>query len=251
MLRNIPQNHPRAKSLQIRERLVEGFRNGIVVEEGLIAHGRGEAFDYLIGEKTNKEALQAMRAAVSLIMLAEKPVMSVNGNIASLCPKEIVELSKVTGARIEVNLFYRSMGRELAIEKVLMTNGAKEVLGVGRSASSTIPELMSDRRKVDPDGIYSADVVLIPLEDGDRVEALVKMGKGVIAIDLNPLSRTSQKSHITIVDNVVRAMPKMVRLAKQMRRMKKRELQKIVSEFDNRKNIDAALQHVLDGLVNK
>lgn len=251
MLRNIPQNHPRAKSLQIRERLVEGFRNGIVVEEGLIAHGRGEAFDYLIGEKTNKEALQAMRAAVSLIMLAEKPVMSVNGNIASLCPKEIVELSKVTGARIEVNLFYRSMGRELAIEKVLMTNGAKEVLGVGRSASSTIPELMSDRRKVDPDGIYSADVVLIPLEDGDRAEALVKMGKGVIAIDLNPLSRTSQKSHITIVDNVVRAMPKMVRLAKQMRRMKKRELQKIVSEFDNRKNIDAALQHVLDGLVNK
>lgn len=251
MLRNIPQNHPRAKSLQIRERLVEGFRNGIVVEEGLIAHGRGEAFDYLIGEKTNKEALQAMRAAVSLIMLAEKPVMSVNGNIASLCPKEIVELSKVTSARIEVNLFYRSMGRELAIEKVLMTNGAKEVLGVGRSASSTIPELMSDRRKVDPDGIYSADVVLIPLEDGDRAEALVKMGKGVIAIDLNPLSRTSQKSHITIVDNVVRAMPKMVRLAKQMRRMKKRELQKIVSEFDNRKNIDAALQHVLDGLVNK
>ena len=251
MLRNIPQNHPRAKSLQIRERLVEGFRNGIVVEEGLIAHGRGEAFDYLIGEKTSKEALQAMRTAVSLIMLAEKPVISVNGNIASLCPKEIVELSKVTGASTEVNLFYRSMGRELAIEKVLMTNGAKEVLGVGRSASSTIPELMSDRRKVDPDGIYSADVVFIPLEDGDRAEALVKMGKRVIAIDLNPLSRTSQKSHITIVDNVVRAMPKMVRLAKQMRRMKKKELQKIVGEFDNGKNLDASLQHVLDGLVNK
>jgi 4-phosphopantoate--beta-alanine ligase len=59
---------------------------------------------------------------------------------------------------------------------------------------------MSDRRMVDPDGIYIADVVLVPLEDGDRTEALVKMGKKVIAIDLNPLSRTSQKASITIVE---------------------------------------------------
>ena len=52
MLTNIPYNHPRAGSLHIREMLVEGLRNGIVAHEGLIAHGRGEAFDYLIGEKT-------------------------------------------------------------------------------------------------------------------------------------------------------------------------------------------------------
>ena len=31
-----------------------------------------------------------------------------------------------------------------------------------------------------------ADTVLVPLEDGDRTEALVKMGKTVVAIDLNP-----------------------------------------------------------------
>ena len=41
----IPKNHPRAKSLLIRERLVNGFENGVVAKEGLLAHGRGEAFD--------------------------------------------------------------------------------------------------------------------------------------------------------------------------------------------------------------
>ncbi len=248
MLRNIPANHPRAKSLQIREKLIDGFRNNIVVEEGLIAHGRGEAFDYLIGEKTGKESIAAMRSAVALMLLAKRPVISVNGNVASLCAKEIIELAEVTNSGIEVNLFYRTLGRELAIEKLLLSNGAKEVLGVGSRASETISELMSDRRRVDPDGIYSADIVLVPLEDGDRTEALAKMGKKVIAIDLNPLSRTAQKADVTIVDNVVRAMPKMVRLAKQMKRMKRKELQKI-AEFDNDKNIAASLKIILDGLV--
>ena len=48
----IPKSHPRAKSLYIRERLVHGFDDGLVAKEGLMAHGRGEAFDYLLGEKT-------------------------------------------------------------------------------------------------------------------------------------------------------------------------------------------------------
>jgi 4-phosphopantoate--beta-alanine ligase len=249
MLRNIPANHPRAKSLQIREKLVDGFRNNIVVEEGLIAHGRGEAFDYLIGEKTSRYALNAMKSAVALMLLAKNPVISVNGNIASLCPKDIVELSYVIDAAIEVNLFYRTLGRELAIEKLLASFGVKDILGVGSRASATIPELMSDRRRVDPDGIYAADVVLIPLEDGDRTEALVKMGKKVIAIDLNPLSRTAQKATVTIVDNVVRAMPRMIRLAKSMKRMRRKELFGIVNEFDNSRNIQDSLNHILHGLV--
>ena len=53
---NIPPNHPRAKSLHIRELLVAGFKDGLVVPEGLIAHGRGEAFDYLLGEHTSEAA---------------------------------------------------------------------------------------------------------------------------------------------------------------------------------------------------
>src|SRR6266566_3532976 len=56
------------------------------------------------------------------------------------------------------------------------------------------------------DGIFGADVVLVPLEDGDRAEALVRMGKVVISIDLNPLSRTSQRATIPIVDELTRAI---------------------------------------------
>jgi len=58
-----------------------------------------------------------------------------------------------------------------------------------------------------PEGTGKADLILVPLEDGDRCEALRKMGKTVIAIDLNPLSRTSLMASLTIVDEVTRALP--------------------------------------------
>jgi 4-phosphopantoate--beta-alanine ligase len=248
MLRNIPHSHPRARSLEIRELLVEGFRNGIVVEEGLIAHGRGEAFDYLVGEVTTREAMKAVRAAVALMLLAKRPVISVNGNTACLCAKETVRLAELANARMEVNLFYRTYEREAAIEKVLRAQGAGEIYGVGNRASMTIPELMSDRRRVDPDGIYSADVVLVPLEDGDRTEALVRMGKKVIAVDLNPLSRTSKKAHVTIVDNIVRAMPEMVELAEKFKGLNKNTLQKLVDNFDNTENLEKGMQRILKGM---
>ena len=48
--------------------------------------------------------------------------------------------------------------------------------------------------------------MLVPLEDGDRCEALVALGKQVLVIDLNPLSRTARMAHVTIVDEVTRAM---------------------------------------------
>ena len=51
------------------------------------------------------------------------------------------------------------------------------------------------------------------LEDGDRCEALVAMGKEVIVVDLNPLSRTSTTASVTIVDEVKRAMERMVIMA--------------------------------------
>jgi 4-phosphopantoate--beta-alanine ligase len=47
-------------------------------------------------------------------------------------------------------------------------------------------------------------MVLVPLEDGDRCEALVAMGKQVFVIDLNPLSRTAKTATICIVDDVQR-----------------------------------------------
>ena len=236
----IPSDHPRAKSLCIREMLVNGFRRGIVVPEGLIAHGRGEAYDYLIGERTTKTAQRATKAAAAMMLLSSRPIISVNGNTAALCPNTVVELAEVAGASIEVNIFYRTEEREKAIKAELELHGAKKVLGLGSKASARIPELQSERRRVDPDGIYAADTVLVPLEDGDRTEALIKMNKSVITIDLNPLSRTSRAANITIVDNVVRAMPALVEAARKLRG--NIPLKKITDNYDNSKNLQESLK---------
>ena len=244
----IPSSHPRAKSLYIRELLVNGFKNGIVAQEGLIAHGRGETFDYLLGEDTTETARTAIRAACSLLLLAVHPVISVNGNVAALCSKEVVELSNLINADIEVNLFYWTKEREIAIEKELKKMGAKTVLGTRSRGSARIPKLRSERRIVDYDGIYKADTVLVPLEDGDRTEALVKMRKKVIAIDLNPLSRTSKAATITVVDNVIRALPAMAIEAKQLKQKSGEILKKIVNEFDKSKNLSVSLEIIRCGV---
>jgi Uncharacterized protein conserved in archaea len=91
---NIPKSHPRYLSLQIREKLVNGFDKNLVAKEGLLAHGRGEAFDYLIGEKTTKSAKNAIKAAAFMLNQAQNSVISVNGNFAALCPKEIIQFGK-------------------------------------------------------------------------------------------------------------------------------------------------------------
>ncbi len=244
----IPPNHPRRESLLVREALVRGFKDGLVAMQGLIAHGRGECFDYLIGETTIPPALEAERVAAAALLAARRPVISVNGNAAALAAKALVELSKAVGAPLEVNLFYRSREREESIARALRDNGADEVLGVGDDAACTIPELFSERRRVSCRGIYAADVVLVPLEDGDRTEALRKMGKLVIAIDLNPLSRTSRAASITIVDNVTRAVPNMVKFAGELRERPRGELEALVKRFDNDANLRAVLRYIRDRL---
>ncbi len=237
----IPPEHPRAESLQIRERFVRHYKSGVVADAGLFAHGRGEAFDYLLGEKTRENALKAMEAAVAALLTARRPVISVNGNAAALAARDIVKLAQVTGAKIEVNLFYRSAERELAIKVLLEKVGAEQVLGVAKAASARIPEIGSERRRVDPEGVLVADVVLVPLEDGDRTEALAKMGKKVIAIDLNPLSRTAQFATVTIVDNIVRAMPALVKIAEEFKKEERSRLETLLANFSNKKNLGEAI----------
>jgi 4-phosphopantoate--beta-alanine ligase len=205
----IPKSHPRYASLVPRERLVEGFKQGIVVPQGLIAHGRGEMFDYLLGERTTKDSRVASRAAAALLLEAKHPVISVNGNVAVLCPDEIVRLSEAASTRIEIGLFHRTDERVSKIKKLLEEHGAKDVLGFLPDA--TIPGIEHLRALCTKEGIYSADVVLIPLEDGDRAGALVKMGKRTIAIDLNPMSRTARSATVTVVDEVTRAIPELVK----------------------------------------
>mgnify|MGYP000610230082 CR=1 FL=1 len=244
----IPPDHPRAESLRIRERLIEGYRKGVVATAGLIAHGRGEAFDYILGEKTHAFAIKAMRAAIALFLLARNPVFSVNGNVAALVAREYVELAKLVGAKIEVNLFYRTRDRELAIKKALLDAGAEEILGVDEEYQTTIPEISHMRRIVDKRGIYIADVVFVPLEDGDRTMALRKLGKKVVTIDLNPMSRTAQWANVTIVDNIVRALPKMIKIAKDMKKMEESHLKEVISQYRNERILSEALETMLDRL---
>jgi len=246
---HIPNNHPRAESLRIREKLVEGFRKGVVVPEGLIAHGRGECFDYLIGEKTQPFAFKAEKAAVALLLLSNHPVISVNGNSAALCPTEIVKLAYLTGSKVEVNLFHRTFERERTIEKILREQGLDEVLGVGENASGTIPTVCSLRCKVDPRGLLVADTVLLSIEDGDRTMAYRKAGKNVIAVDLNPFSRTAIWASITIVDNVVRAFPNMIKLAKNLKKENKETLKKILETYNNDKILKEAVRFINQRLV--
>lgn len=233
----IPRTHPRAASLHIRKRLVDGYRSGLVVEEGLLAHGRGEMFDYLIGEKTTRTSYDAIKAAARLLLLARHPVISVNGNFAALCSKEIVQLADAIGAKIEVNLFYSSEKRKKAIASVLKKNGASKVLGLDRQFSRQIPRLDSARRVIDERGIFIADVVLVPLEDGDRTIALKKFGKKVITFDLNPMSRTAQTADITIVDNVTRGMKVLVKTCDKLKRSRLDRKFK----FDNKENLSQSI----------
>ncbi|MFX1261679.1 MAG: phosphopantothenate/pantothenate synthetase [Promethearchaeota archaeon] len=248
---DVPADHPRKVSLDIREKIIEGHEKKIVATAGLLAHGRGEAFDYMIGEITNTEAIGACRAAVAAMLLAEHPVISVNGNVCALVPDELVELSELTKAPLEINLFYYRPEREDAILEALLAAGAKEVLGTHDRPSETIPELSSNRRKVDSEGIARADVVLVPLEDGDRTEALKAIGKFVITIDLNPMSRTAIFSDITIVDNIVRAVPLMVQYAREMKDWPHAKLDALVADFDNQRNLSRGVSLIKTHLATQ
>ena len=229
-----PKNHPRYKSLLAREKLVEAA--DVVAKQGLIAHGRGEAFDYLLGEQTCPSAMSAINAAASLIRKASNPVISVNGNVVALAAREIAHLSEASGARVEVNLFHRTPERVAGLVKMMDDVG---IQALGMNSDDSIPGLSSESAKSCSEGIGSADVVLVPLEDGARCQALVKMGKQVIAIELNPLSRTAQTAHITIVDELTRCLPLITDAIRDG---------VDVNDFDNEKNLKEVLRFISDYL---
>ena len=91
-------------------------------------------------------------------------------------------------------------------------------------------------------------MVLVPLEDGDRCEKLVEMGKTVITIDLNPLSRTSRTATISIVDNLTRALENMVRLGVEMKKERKDELVKLITTYDNKEALSGAISEIQEHL---
>lgn len=240
----IPKTHPRYESLMKREKIIEGMKMGIVAEAGLIAHGRGEAFDYLLGEKTVLEADLAEKIAAYHLLLAKNPVVSVNGNTAVLVPDDMIKLSEIIPAKLEINLFYRNEERVKKIADLLRDHGAKEILGENPDAE--IPGLDHKRALCTKEGTIEADVIIIPLEDGDRASALKKMGKTIIAVDLNPLSRTSKAADVTVVDDVVRALPKMISYIEEIRKKEESEdmMKSGIADFNNSDNLEKILNRM-------
>lgn len=245
IMTDIPKTHPRHDSLVLRERLVEGFRNGVVSPQGLIAHGRGEAFYYLLGERTIKEARIAARAAAATLLRANSPVISVNGNVAALAAKEVVDLSKAVGAKVEVGLFHRSDERVSKIQSLLEEFGAAGVLGF--LPDSRIPGLDGYRGLCSSEGIATADVVLVSLEDGDRAKALADMGKTIVAIDLNPMSRTARAAHVTVVDEVTKALPLVSGYAEEMSG-DDAAIAESLSRYDRDENLKAVMKVIAASL---
>jgi 4-phosphopantoate---beta-alanine ligase len=232
--------HPRYASLRTRARLAELSRTGVVVPEGLIAHGRGEAFDYLLGERTIPTALRAERVAASWMRAAQRPVLSVNGNVAALAADRVARVaSALPMLQVEVNLFHRTPGRAESIARLLRAAGVRRVLGVRPTAR--IPGLPSDRARVERSGIASADLCVVPLEDGDRAEALRRLGKRVIAIDLNPLSRTSRVADLPIVDELTRALD---HIAEELERASATPRPVRFAPFDREAALNAALRTI-------
>ena len=237
---DVPKTHPRYLSLTLRDKIVAGVEQGITSIHGLIAHGRGEAFDYLIGEATQSFAIEAIHTAAVMLLSAEHPVISVNGNVAALAPDELIEFGQVLNAPLEVNIFHTEDGREQRIREYLLKRGAPDVLMPTTEAQ--LSYIDSNRKFVHPDGIFKADVVFVPLEDGDRCEALRKMGKDVVTVDLNPMSRTAKQASITIVDNVVRTLPL---LCEEIRTLSASHTEvPTLKDYSNETVLRKALQHI-------
>ena len=121
-------SHPRYASLLMRHRLEVAAEKGMLAGSAMIAHGRGEAFDYLLGERTTASALQASRQALATLQAAKKPVLSINGNVAALACDEMLRLANALSCAVEVNIFYRTPERMKAILDHM--NERKHVLGV-------------------------------------------------------------------------------------------------------------------------
>jgi 4-phosphopantoate--beta-alanine ligase len=181
-----------------------------------------------------------------MLLSARHPVISVNGNTAALAADGIAALQKACGALVEVNLFHRSEARITMIEHLLTEAG----VNVFSEKADRLLPLSHDRAWCHRGGIFSADVVLVPLEDGDRCAALVEMGKKVIAIDLNPLSRTARAATLTIVDELTRALPNITKACHQISDTEKNHL---IHTLDNQyllseaiREMSARLTHALD-----
>jgi 4-phosphopantoate--beta-alanine ligase len=244
----IPKDHPRYKSLVTREKLADGVKEGMADPTGLISQGRGEAFDYLMGERTLEPARHAEKVAAAMLLRAENPVVCMNGNSVVLDPEGLIALAEAVPAKMEVNLFHRTPERMEKLISYMESKGAEHVLG--RDPDTRIPGLHHDRALCTMEGVGSSDVIVVPIEDGDRAEALVAMGKKVISIDLNPLSRTSRTATVPISDEISRALANITAYAKELKGNEK-EIDRLLSGYSAKRTREEELQAICDHLMSE
>ena len=260
----VPDSHPRKISLERRYKLEAAAEEGLLAGTAMIAHGRGEAFDYLLGEQTIPIANDATTQAAILLKSAVRPIISVNGNTTILAGDELVSCAALLSCPIEVNIYYRTDERisglighlENCKKRVAATppnnwtrsveewsSTVNRVIILGDFAEGRIPGLDGPRATCDVNGILAADTILVPLEDGDRCEALVNMGLKVIVVDLNPLSRSSLMSTIAIVDDVTRFSKNLQEKLLNFQRLKR-------TKWENKKALQIALDTINERLQN-
>lgn len=206
-------SHPRYQSLLLRHRLEQAEKDGLLAGSAMIAHGRGEAYDYLLGERTIPSAHMATVQAFAALRTAQRPIISLNGNAVALAGESLLMLAERLSCPVEINIFYRTPERMAALIGRLEAIKKEHKLDVqilGAEPNARIPGLEGPRANCTKEGIIDSDVIMVPLEDGDRCEALVAMGKTVIVIDLNPLSRSAKMGSITIVDELTRVVQNML-----------------------------------------
>ena len=231
----------------MRHRLEMAAKAGMLADSALIAHGRGEAYDYLLGEKTIPSAHDATMEALAHLQNANSAVISLNGNAIALAGTELMQLGSHLNIRVEVNIFYRTPERMSALlthQYKIKNDNDLDVEILGENPDAKIPGLEGPRANCCENGIYNSDVILVPLEDGDRCEALVAMGKTVLVIDLNQLSRSARMGSVTIVDELLRVANNLLTGA----------MQKIIRtprpDYDNNQHLQAAIDQITSTLYS-
>tara|TARA_B100000900_G_scaffold52508_2_gene38796 strand:+ start:13812 stop:14576 length:765 start_codon:yes stop_codon:yes gene_type:complete len=241
-------SHPRYESLLKRHELEQAAKKGMLAGSALIAHGRGEAYDYLLGEQTIPSAMLATKFALQQLKDSEKSVISLNGNTTAIAGVELMKLASLVNCPVEVNIFYRTPERmKILLEHLesINRNLGLKVKILGADPDSLIPGLEGPRANCCSEGIFSSEVILVPLEDGDRCEALVAMGKTVIVVDLNPLSRSSKMASITIVDEISRVAKNMLSM------IENKELLTEKIDFDNSDSVKNSVEFITKSLAEK
>ena len=102
----VDPSHPRYESLMLRKKVADAGVKGMLADSAMIAHGRGEAFDYLLGEQTIPSALQATREAAARLARARRPILSLNGNAIALAGQDFLTIASQLDCPIEINIFY-------------------------------------------------------------------------------------------------------------------------------------------------